>query len=149
MGAGPPATDRRAAEGGVPRGRGRVCAGNLVLLCRHRRRTQRRPCPVDNLQLSPTESRADRTSPTNIGLYLLAVCAANDFGFIGDGELAERVGRTVSAVERLDKYAGNLYNWYTLPGGKILGSPYVSAVDSGNFVTCLVALETLLREEIA
>lgn len=103
--------------------------------------------PVDNLQLSPTESRADRTSPTNIGLYLLAVCAANDFGFIGDGELAERVGRTVSAVERLDKYAGNLYNWYTLPGGKILGSPYVSAVDSGNFVTCLVALETLLREK--
>lgn len=103
--------------------------------------------PVDNLQLSPTESRADRTSPTNIGLYLLAVCAARDFGFIDDAELCGRVERTISAVERLEKYAGNLYNWYTLPSGRILGAPYVSSVDSGNFVTCLVALEALLREK--
>ena len=71
-----------------------------------------------NLQLSPTESRADRTSPTNIGLYLLAVCAARDFGFIDDAELCGRVERTISAVERLEKYAGNLYNWYTLPSGR-------------------------------
>ena len=37
--------------------------------------------PPDNFQEEPTPVVAHRTSPTNIGLYLSSVIAANDFGW--------------------------------------------------------------------
>ena len=101
--------------------------------------------PIDNLQLSPTEEKAMRTSPTNIGLYLLSACAACDFGFIDTEKLRTLTEKTVGTVEKLEKYRGNLYNWYSLPDCRILGEPYVSSVDSGNFVTCLVAVAASLE----
>src|SRR2546425_983356 len=39
--------------------------------------------PPDNLQEDPEPVVAHRTSPTNIGLYLLSTAAARDFGWIG------------------------------------------------------------------
>ena len=39
--------------------------------------------PPDNFQEDPRPVVAHRTSPTNIGLYLLSVAAARDFGWIG------------------------------------------------------------------
>ena len=36
--------------------------------------------PPDNFQEDPEPVRADRTSPTNMGLYLLSAMAAHDFG---------------------------------------------------------------------
>ncbi|MBQ4065054.1 MAG: hypothetical protein IJD10_03025, partial [Clostridia bacterium] len=96
--------------------------------------------PPDNYQLSPAEVIAHRTSPTNIGLYLLSCMAAHAFGFLTAGELTARLKKTLASVERLEKWNGHLYNWYRTDDLSILGTPYVSTVDSGNFVTCLVAL---------
>ncbi len=101
--------------------------------------------PPDNIQLSPTEVTAHRTSPTNIGLYLLSCMAAEAFGFISKNELVARLKNTLRSVDRLQKWNGHLYNWYNTEDLSILGSPYVSTVDSGNFVTCLVALNQGLR----
>jgi cyclic beta-1,2-glucan synthetase len=39
--------------------------------------------PPDNFQEDPYPVVAHRTSPTNIGLYLLSVVAARDFGWLG------------------------------------------------------------------
>ena len=39
--------------------------------------------PPDNFQEDPKPVVAHRTSPTNIGLYLLSVVAARDFGWLG------------------------------------------------------------------
>lgn len=96
--------------------------------------------PPDNLQLSPLEVTAHRTSPTNIGLYLLSCAAACEFGFIGRGELLTRLENTIRTVEMLPKRGGHLYNWYDTEKLAILGQPYISTVDSGNFTVCLVAL---------
>ena len=100
--------------------------------------------PPDNLQLSPTEVVAHRTSPTNIGLYLLSCVAAEAFGFITKNELMGRLKKTMATIERLQKWHGHLYNWYDTEDLSVLGTPYVSTVDSGNFVTCLVALSQAL-----
>ncbi len=100
--------------------------------------------PPDNLQLSPAEAVAHRTSPTNIGLYLIACLSAETFGFITAGECLSRLKRTLHTVERLQKWNGHLYNWYDTRDLSLLGSPYVSTVDSGNFVACLTILAQAL-----
>ena len=44
--------------------------------------------PADNFQETPEPRVAHRTSPTNIGMGLLATLAAHDLGFIDTDELA-------------------------------------------------------------
>ena len=55
---------------------------------------------------------AHRTSPTNIGLALLANLAAYDFGYLPTGRLLERTARTLRSMARLERYRGHFYNWY-------------------------------------
>ncbi|SHF11073.1 Putative glucoamylase [Desulforamulus putei DSM 12395] len=102
--------------------------------------------PPDNLQMDPPNGIAHRTSPTNIGLYLACVLAARDFGFIDTPGFIERLERTVSTVERLDKWNGHLYNWYDTVTLEPLPPLYVSTVDSGNLVGCLMTVKEGLAE---
>lgn len=102
--------------------------------------------PPDNLQLEPPNGVAHRTSPTNIGLYLACVLAARDFGFIDMPGLIERVERTVGTIEQMDKWHGHLYNWYDTQTLEPLPPLYVSTVDSGNLVGCLIVVKEGLAE---
>lgn len=104
--------------------------------------------PPDNLQEAPVFRTAHRTSPTNIGLMLVSCLAARDLGFIDTAELAKRVDNTLTTVEKLDKYKGNLLNWYDTQTLKPLHPRYASTVDSGNFLCCLVTLRQGLLEYI-
>ncbi len=96
--------------------------------------------PPDNIQLSPAPATAMRTSPTNIGMYLLSLLAARDLGILDSKETADRIERTLATVEGLPKFRGNLYNWYDLTDLSVIGDGFVSFVDSGNLVVSLVAL---------
>ncbi len=100
--------------------------------------------PPDNIQFSPDERIAHRTSPTNIGLYLLSVCAAAKLELINEKEALSRIDNTLNTVILLPKWHGHLYNWYDTETLFILGQSYVSTVDSGNFITALVAVRELL-----
>lgn len=102
--------------------------------------------PPDNVQIDPPNGIAHRTSPTNIGLYLACALAARDFGFIDTPGLIERLERTLKTVERLDKWKGHLYNWYDTVTLEPLPPLYVSTVDSGNFVGCLMTVKEGLAE---
>ena len=102
--------------------------------------------PPDNLQESPVWRVAHRTSPTNIGMYLLCTVAARDFGLIDTDGMLTRLERTVASVERLEKWKGNLLNWYDTRTLRPLSPRYVSTVDSGNLACCLVALRQGLLE---
>ncbi len=97
--------------------------------------------PPDNIQFAPAYAVAARTSPTNIGMYLLSVLAAKDFGFIDLEGMHMRIDRTLSTIERMERYHGNLYNWYSTIDLSLLRPAFISAVDSGNFVCSLVALK--------
>ena len=102
--------------------------------------------PCDNISILPAFSVATRTSPTNIGLYLLSVVSARDFEFINSKEMLSRLEKTLETLERLPKFRGHLYNWYDTSNTQVLGREYISSVDSGNFAVCLVTLIKALCE---
>ncbi len=94
----------------------------------------------DNVQFDPVEVTAMRTSPTNIGLQLLATMSAHDLGILTSAELAERLARSFDTIERLRTFRGHLHNWYALDDLRVLEPAYVSTVDSGNLAGHLLAL---------
>ncbi|NUO39787.1 MAG: carbohydrate-binding protein [Gemmatimonadaceae bacterium] len=94
----------------------------------------------DNFQETPVPVVAPRTSPTNIGLQLLAIMSAHDLGFIDTPELIERLERVLATMDRMAKIRGHFMNWYDLADLRVLDPPYVSAVDSGNLAGHLMAL---------
>jgi cyclic beta-1,2-glucan synthetase len=94
----------------------------------------------DNFQETPRPTIADRTSPTNIGLQLLADLAAHDLGYIGVLELTARSERALAAVDRLERHRGHLLNWYDTQTLRPLPPAYVSTVDSGNLAGSLITL---------
>jgi cellobiose phosphorylase len=96
--------------------------------------------PPDNYQEEPVERIAHRTSPTNIGMALLANLAAYDFGYIHVTELIERTHSTLSTLHRLERYKGHFYNWYDTISLAPLPPRYVSTVDSGNLAGHLLTL---------
>ena len=55
--------------------------------------------PPDNYQEHPVARIAHRTSPTNIGLSLLANLSAYDFGYITAGQLVERTANTFHTMQ--------------------------------------------------
>ena len=102
--------------------------------------------PPDNFQEYPAAGIASRTSPTNIGMSLLANLAAYDFGYICAGEFLRRTEATLATMEKLERYRGHFYNWYDTRTLQPLHPKYVSSVDSGNLVGCLLTLQAGLTE---
>lgn len=96
--------------------------------------------PPDNVQEQPVAVVARRTSPTNIGLSLLANLAAYDFGYIPAGLLIKRSQNTLRTMAALERYQGHFYNWYDTQYLNPLHPIYVSTVDSGNLAGHLLTL---------
>ncbi len=105
--------------------------------------------PPDNVQVVPEQTVAHRTSPTNIGMALLATLAAHDFGFIDADDLARRIDATLTTVESLERFEGHLLNWYDTRTLAPLPPSYVSTVDSGNLAGALLTLSVALRRAAA
>lgn len=102
--------------------------------------------PPDNLQLSPQTLLAHRTSPTNIGLYLLSVACARRFGWIGTQDLLARLGATLATLDELPHHRGHLVNWIDTQTKAALLPMYVSTVDSGNLSGHLLAVAQACRD---
>ena len=102
--------------------------------------------PPDNVQVYPSETIAPRTSPTNMGLGLLANLAAYDFGYIKLPELLTLTENTLASMEKLARYHGHFYNWYDTRTLQVLNPQYISSVDSGNLLGCLITLQASLIE---
>jgi cyclic beta-1,2-glucan synthetase len=102
--------------------------------------------PPDNVQVVPELTVAHRTSPTNIGMALLATVAARDFGFIDADDMARRIDATLTTVESLERVEGHLLNWYDTRTLAPLPPSYISTVDSGNLAGALLTLTVALRE---
>jgi cyclic beta-1,2-glucan synthetase len=103
--------------------------------------------PPDNFQEIPDGRLAHRTSPTNQGLLLLSTLAANDLGYIGPGTLGDRLERTLNTLNGLEKHWGQFYNWYETQTLQPLPPRYISTVDSGNLLGCLITVAHGLREK--
>lgn len=103
----------------------------------------------DNFQEDPPRGIAYRTSPTNIGLGLLATLSARDMGYLGIKETIDAISRTITTIEKMEKWNGHLYNWYDTRTLEPLNPLYVSTVDSGNFVGYLITLTEGLKSYLS
>jgi cyclic beta-1,2-glucan synthetase len=97
--------------------------------------------PPDNYQEEPVERIAHRTSPTNIGLYLLSNLSAYDFRYITASSFLERTTNTFNTMSGMERYRGHFYNWYDTISLQPLLPRYISTVDSGNLVGHLLTLK--------
>lgn len=102
--------------------------------------------PPDNFQEDPRPVLAHRTSPTNIGLYLLSTVTARDFGWMGSTEATQRLEATFTTMACLERFRGHFYNWYGTQDLRPLDPRYISSVDSGNLAGHLIALANALHE---
>ena len=98
--------------------------------------------PPDHFQESPKGSIAHRTSPTNIGLYLLSAITGYKFGYVTAIDLIYRVQQTLETLSKMDQYRGHLYNWYDTQSLLPLTPRYISTVDSGNLLAGLITLKS-------
>jgi cellobiose phosphorylase len=96
--------------------------------------------PPDNHQEFPVEATARRTSPTNIGMYLTSALSAWDFGYITVPELLARIHATLDTLEQMPRHRGHFFNWYDIDSLQPLLPRYVSTVDSGNLLGCLLVV---------
>ncbi len=134
----------------LPRREARLTGDQTVFLRRLARRTwaffetfvgeEDRWLPPDNVQEYPAAAVAHRTSPTNMGLALLANLTACDMGYIPAGQLIQRTADALASMKSLDRYEGHFYNWYDTRTGEPLPPHYVSSVDSGNLAGHLMTL---------
>ncbi len=97
--------------------------------------------PPDNYQEKPRSVIANGTSPTNMGLSLLANLAAYDFGYISTGKLIERNASTLESMTGLERFQEHFYNWYDIMLLEPMEPKYISTVDSGNLSGHLLTLQ--------
>ncbi len=97
--------------------------------------------PPDNYQEHPDPVVAHRTSPTNMGLALLANLSAYDFGYLSAGKLLDRTTKTFHTMLTLERHRGHFYNWYDTQSLQPLPPLYISSVDSGNLAGHLLTLQ--------
>ena len=102
--------------------------------------------PPDNHQEIPTPVTFHRTSPTNIGLYLLSATVARDMGWIGQTAALTRLEQTLHTVTRMPRFRGHLFNWHDTQDLRVLDPAYVSSVDSGNLAGHLIAVAQACHE---
>jgi len=134
----------------IPRRSARLQDDQIVFLRRLSRKTwaffetfvgpQDHWLPPDNYQEYRIASVAHRTSPTNMGLALLANLSAYDFGYLSAGQCLGRTENALRTMESMERHRGHFYNWYDTQSLKPLLPAYISTVDSGNLAAHLLTL---------
>jgi cellobiose phosphorylase len=102
--------------------------------------------PPDNVQEEPRPAIAHRTSPTNMGMSLLAHLAAHDFAWLSTERLLCRLAASLDSMNGLERHRQHFYNWYDTQTLEPLRPHYVSTVDSGNLAGLLLTLSTGLTQ---
>lgn len=100
----------------------------------------------DNFQEDPKPVVAHRTSPTNMGLHLMAEVSAYDLGYIGKATVITDLEKTFETLEKLPHMHGHFFNWYDTKSLLPLEPKYISTVDSGNLAGHLLTLKQFLLE---
>ena len=85
-----------------------------------------------------SSSRGEFTSVTNIGLYLAALAAAREMGFITPEEASARAAKVLGSVEKFPTWKGFAQCWHGTAHLKpAVHDPWVSVVDTGNLALSL------------
>lgn len=102
--------------------------------------------PPDNVQIDPPSGVQKRTSPTNIGMYILSVIGASEAGMIENTEAVTRLKNTLLSLENMKTFKGLHFNWYDSESLEPLSPGYISSVDSGNLMAACVTARNFLSK---
>lgn len=94
----------------------------------------------DNIQGQNLEV-AHRISTTNLGILFNSQLAAVLSGMQTVPQFADHTLRTMTSVKRLERFQGQLANWYDTQTLKPLDPVFISSVDNGNLACCLWTLK--------
>ncbi len=101
----------------------------------------------DNYQIRPYVGNSKYTSPTNIAFSLLAEIAGYKLGLCDVETAKSRMDAMIGKIDSLEKYRGNLYNWYEVGSGAKAPPHFVSAVDNGNLLVALAVVCEFYSEQ--
>lgn len=76
-------------------------------------RDARSGLPLDRVDLWPRARLERRTSTNNTGLYLAAIVAAGELGFLDEAEVRARLSEALEAVEKLQAWRGHPFEWFS------------------------------------
>ena len=102
--------------------------------------------PPDNVQVDPPIGEQARTSPTNIGMYLISLIGASEMGLIEENELITRVKQMLFSIQQLETWNGLPYNWYDIHTLVPSNPKYVSSVDAGNLMAAYVVVRNYFQK---
>ena len=115
--------------------------------------------PMDNIGLYAAPARGAYTSPSNVGVYLWSMVAANDLRLASRASLVGRAKATLTEVEHLSKWHGFLFSWYDTTNGHRISGPggtdregqsatgeLISTVDNGWYAAGLIATRQAFPE---
>ncbi len=105
-----------------------------------------KPLICDNYQVFPKKEANGFTSPTNMGFAMLSYICSYKIGRISFEECMAKLEEQICLTESLEKYKGHLFNWYSLTTQKPLAPYFVSSVDSGNFIACLIVVKQFVKD---
>lgn len=109
--------------------------------------------PLDNIQFNETSTISkdtkigDYTNVTDIGVYMMCVVSAYDLGFITKADAIDRLKRTLTSVENLEKFRGFPYNYYDITIFQRT-SNFISFVDSGWLAAGLIVAKNAFPEDL-
>ena len=103
--------------------------------------------PPDYVRCSPSPARAEYTSITNIGFFLLSTLVAHRFGYISSKKALDALGKTCATLQRMERYQGHFYNWYHIRTALPAPPPFISSVDSGNLLASLIVVRQWLSHD--
>lgn len=95
----------------------------------------------DNWQLNRENKADNKTSPTDIGMSMIAIVSAVELEFIDKDRALYLIDKIISIIENLEKWNGHLYNWYNIKSLKKIVPYVISSVDSGNLAASLVVVK--------
>lgn len=101
----------------------------------------------DNYQENREIKAVPRTSPTAIGFSLTSIISAYELEFIDEEKTNFLLEKVIVSIDSLQKWHGHLYNWYDTKTKKAMYPSFISTVDSGNLVSCLIVTREFLNQK--
>ena len=100
----------------------------------------------DNYQVNREIKEDTKTSPTDIGMSMLAVISAYKLEFIDKDKALHLLEGITTSLEKLEKWHGHIFNWINIKTMNKMPPYYVSSVDSGNLAASLLVAKNFAKE---
>lgn len=100
----------------------------------------------DNYQINREIKEDYKTSPTDIGMSIVAIVSACKLDFIKSDAAIKLIDNVITSIEKLEKWNGFIYNWYDIKTMQKIYPYDVSSVDNGNLAACLLVAKEFVND---